>query len=140
MAELDSVDAQIAVNGSFAQAESFVASVTTEFDGSDEAVAGAAAVVNALGQAFALNRLSFLAQVASDYPARKRGGGGNPNWKGGKGGGSTDTGVTGAQKGLIERLLDEKVGASDVFDGDFGTLDKKSASDTIEKLIALADK
>ena len=138
MADLDSVDAQIAVNGAFAQAESFVANNIEGFEA--DQVAAVAALVDELGQAFAINRLSFLAATAADYPARKRGGGGNPNWKGKSGGGaSTGTGVTPPQKSLIERLLDEKVGAADVFDGDFSKLDKASASTTIESLIKLDD-
>lgn len=143
MAELDSVDAQIAVNGAFAQAEAFVAGVITPEQFESTTAEEIAATVSLLGQAFATSRLSFLAQVASDYPAREyknKGGGGNPNWKGGNKGASTGTGVTAPQRGLIERLLDEKVGADTVFDGDFGKLDKASASTKIEALIALDDK
>lgn len=140
MATLDSVDAQIAVNGAFAQAEALVASVITPEQFETSTAEDIASLVDEIGQAFAINRLSFLAATAADYPARKRGGGGNPNWKGGSKGGSTDTGVSAPQRGLLERLLDEKVGASEVFDGNFDALDKKSASTKIEALIALDDK
>lgn len=142
MAELDSVDAQIAVNGAFAQAEALVASVITPEQFETTTAEEIAATVSLLGQAFATSRLSFLAQVASDYPAREyknKGGGGNSNWKGGKNAPS-GTGVTAPQRGLLERLLTEKVGADAVFDGDFAKLDKASASTKIEALIALDDK
>ena len=138
MAELDSVDAQIATNGAYAQAEAFVARNMEEFEGTLPEIEAIAAIVDALGTVFAANRLNALTAVVADYPARKRGGGGNPNWKGGKAASSSD-GVTGPQRGLIETLVNEKAGVADVFDGNIDALNKRTASDTIEALMVLED-
>jgi len=136
MAELDAVDVQIAVNGAFAQAESFIAAQVVDYKA--DQVSTVAELVNDLGTAFAAQRIAFLTATAADYPARKRGGGGG--WSGKKGGGGNgSTEVTQKQKDLITKLEGEKVDVATVYDGNLAALNKSTASDLIGKLIDLAD-
>lgn len=138
---ITSRDAQIAVNGAFAQAEAFVASNVQDFGPDD--VAEVAEVVKALGTAFARNRLAVIAEITTEYPdaqPRKSGGGGNWGAKktggGGKAPSNPDAPVSDGQKRFISNLLEEKVYDGEV---DFSALTMGQASSLIDTLKAAPD-
>ena len=133
---ITSRDAQIAVNGAFAQAESFVSNNIEGFEPSE--IDAVATLVRELGTAFARNRLAVIAEVSGEYPDAPARGGYPPRKtaSGGSGGKTVSdpsAPVSDGQKKFISNLLEEKV-----YDGtvDFSTLTMGTASALIDTLKA----
>lgn len=136
---ITSRDAQISVNGAFAQAENAVTSLVAAgvIEVSEAGfVEDVATLVTQLGTAFARNRLAVIADVTSEYPdaAPRRSGGAPRAASGGAKQVSDPTAaISDGQVKFIKNLLEEKVWDGEV---DFDSLNMGAASALIDALKA----
>lgn len=144
MATVNSRDASIAVNGSFAEAIGFVAAliasgtIVIEEDLVDESTL----LVTELGTSFAKARLEVVAEIIADYPDPPKSGGG-----GGKSGAKNTTSTDPAsekQVKFVNDLLEGRVGAKKALkkldgESDPDEMNKSEAAAAITALLALPE-